>query len=140
MRPIELGAFSQANGTSTNRAVHSPNQADGAGTAGLRAHGKTYNVRTNQNHAPTADSAKANPDQAMNPTKPKARAPACLHALDQADSSKVHLDETLLHASGYNGAHIIKRQHAAKGALAFGCVYRLKGACQHDNVQRLTGA
>ncbi len=119
---------------------HVPNWADGAGPIGLRAHSQTRNAKTNQNHTPTVVGAKANPDQAMRPTKPKARAPACLHALDQADSSKVHLDETLLHASGYNGAHIIKRQHAAKGALAFGCVYRFKGACQHDNVQRLTGA
>ena len=69
---------------------------------------------------PTVVGAKTNPDQAMRPTKPKARAPARLHALDQADSSKVHLDETLLYASGNNGAHIIERQHAAKGALAFG--------------------
>lgn len=113
---------------------HAPNWADGAGPIGLHAHSKTRNAKTNQNHAPTVVGAKANPGQAMRPAKLKARAPVCLRALDQADGTKVHLDKALLHASGNNGTHIVERQHAAKGTLAFGCVYRLKGACQHDDV------
>lgn len=128
MRPIELGAFSQANDTSSNRAARSPT---GLMVQALSAHAPTARPATQKpikTMPPTVVGAKANPDQAMHPTKPKARAPACLRTLDQADSSKVHLDETLLYASGNNGAHIIERQHAAKGALAFGCVYRLKGA------------
>lgn len=72
MRPIELGAFSQANDTSSNRAARSPTGLAGAGPIGLRAHNQTRNAKTNQNHAPTVVGAKANPDQAMRPTKPKA--------------------------------------------------------------------